>query len=110
MKRSRTHRTIAIEDLNVAGPLKNKRLSRHIADVGWGTFRVRLEANAKLRGATIVKANPFEPTSKKCHVCGYVLPQLSLSVREWTCPMCGAHHDRDVNAAKNLLKFALAAG
>lgn len=105
-----THRTIAIEDLNVKGLLKNKRLSRHIADVGWGSFRAHLEAKAKHRGVRIVKVNPFEPTSKKCHVCGHMLSELPLSVRVWSCPVCGTHHDRDVNAAENLLKFALAAG
>ncbi|MEX1386924.1 RNA-guided endonuclease TnpB family protein, partial [Hydrogenibacillus schlegelii] len=103
----RTHPVIAIEDLNVAGMLKNDRLARHIADVGWGTFRALLEAKAKLRGVRIVKAGRFEPTSKTCSSCGYVLPELPLSVRAWTCPACGTHHDRDVNAAKNLLKFDL---
>ena len=104
---ARTHRIIAIEDLNVVGLLKNKHLSRHIADVGWGTFRALLEAKAKLQGVCVVKANRFEPTSKTCSHCGHVLSELSLSVRAWTCPACGTHHDRDVNAAKNLLKFAL---
>ncbi|PTQ51596.1 MAG: Mobile element protein [Brockia lithotrophica] len=106
----RLHPVIAIEDLNVAGMLKNDRLARHIADVGWGTFRALLEAKAKLRGVRLVKVNCFEPTSKTCSSCGYVLPELPLSVRAWTCPVCGAHHDRDENAAKNLLKFALAVG
>ncbi|MEX1338799.1 zinc ribbon domain-containing protein [Hydrogenibacillus schlegelii] len=55
----------------------------------------------------IVKAGRFEPTSKMCSSCGYVLPELPLSVRAWTCPACGTHHDRDENAAKNLLRFAL---
>ncbi|MBE3550634.1 MAG: Mobile element protein [Brockia lithotrophica] len=94
----RTHPVIAIEDLNVAGMLKNDHLARHIADVGWGTFRALLEAKAKLRGVRIVKAGRFEPTSKTCSPCGHVLPELPLSVRAWTCPVCGAHHDRDENA------------
>ncbi|MER3407735.1 MAG: hypothetical protein C4292_02835 [Nitrososphaera sp.] len=87
--------------------LKNDRLARHIADVGWSTFRALLEAKAKFRGVRLVKVNRFEPTSKACHACGFVLPELPLSVRVWTCPTCGTHHDRDENAAKNLLKFAL---
>ncbi|RKQ83500.1 RNA-guided endonuclease TnpB family protein, partial [Brockia lithotrophica] len=106
----RVHPVIAIEDLNVAGMLKNDRLARHIADVGWGTFRALLEAKAKLRGVRMVKVNRFAPTSKTCSVCGYVLSELPLSVRAWTCPVCGTRHDRDENAAKNLLKFALAVG
>ncbi|MGO0122447.1 RNA-guided endonuclease InsQ/TnpB family protein [Desulfothermobacter acidiphilus] len=106
----RTHPVITIEDLNVAGMLKNNRLARHIADVGWGTFRVLLEAKAKLWGVRLVKVNRFEPTSKTCSVCGHVLSELPLSVRAWTCPVCGTRHDRDENAAKNLLKFALVAG
>ncbi|MBT9282549.1 MAG: transposase [Hydrogenibacillus schlegelii] len=106
----RVHPVIAIEDLDVRNLLKNGRLARHIADVGWGTFRALLEAKAKLRGVRIVKAGRFEPTSKMCHACGYVLPELPLSVRTWTCPACGADHDRDENAAKNLLRFALVAG
>ncbi|RKQ84275.1 RNA-guided endonuclease TnpB family protein, partial [Brockia lithotrophica] len=106
----RTHPVIAIEDLNVAGMLKNNRLARYIADVGWSTFRTLLEAKAKLRGVRMVKVNRFAPTSKTCSVCGYVLSELPLSVRAWTCPVCGTRHDRDENAAKNLLKFALAVG
>ncbi|WP_352413681.1 RNA-guided endonuclease TnpB family protein [Thermus sp.] len=114
----RTYPVIAIEDLNVAGMLKNDRLARHIADVGWGTFRALLEAKAKLRGVRLVKVNRFEPSSKMCHACGHVLKvrpsgvttELPLSVRDWTCPNCGAHHDRDENAAKNLLRSALAVG
>ncbi|MBE3596217.1 MAG: transposase [Hydrogenibacillus sp.] len=105
-----SRRALAWEDLNVAGMLKNDRLARHFADVGWGTFRALLEAKTKLRGVRIVKVNRYAPTSKSCHVCGHVLPELPLSVREWTCPACGTHHDRDENAAKNLLRFALAAG
>ncbi|MDY0323456.1 MAG: transposase [Candidatus Carbobacillus sp.] len=106
----RTHPVIALEDLNIAGMLKNKHLARHIADVGWGTFRTLLEAKAKLQGVQIVKADRFEPTSKTCSSCGHILSELPLSVRAWACPMCGAHHDRDENAAKNLLRFAMAVG
>ncbi|GAB6933541.1 hypothetical protein JCM14719A_18940 [Calditerricola satsumensis] len=103
----RTHPVIAIEDLNVAGMLKNDRLARHIADVGWSTFRALLEAKAKRWGVRLVKVSRYEPTSKTCHACGHVMSELPLSVRTWTCPKCSTHHDRDVNAAKNLLRFAL---
>ncbi|QZA33360.1 RNA-guided endonuclease TnpB family protein [Hydrogenibacillus sp. N12] len=106
----RVHPVIAIEALDVRNMLKNGRLARHIADVGWGTFRALLDAKPKLRGVRIVKVDRYEPTSKKCSFCGHILPELPLFVRAWTCPVCGAHHDRDENAAKNVLRFALAAG
>lgn len=102
----RTHPVIALEDLNVAGMLKSGPLGRHIADVGWGTFRALLEAKAKLRGVQVVRVGRFEPTSKRCSSCGHVLPGLPLSLRAWVCPACGTRHDRDANAAKNLLQFA----
>jgi len=88
----------------------NKHLTRHIADVGWGTFRTLLEAEAKLQGVQILKTDRFEPTSKTCSSCGNILSELPLSVRAWACPVCGVHHDRDENAAKNLLRFAMAVG
>ncbi|MBT9282554.1 MAG: transposase [Hydrogenibacillus schlegelii] len=58
----------------------------------------------------LVKVDRFEPTSKMCSACGHILPDLPLSVRAWTCPVCGSHHDRDENAARNMLRFGLAAG
>ena len=89
---------IAIEDLNVAGMLKNHKLARVIADMGFGEFRRQLEYKASRRGVTVVVVNRGYPSSKTCSACGYKVPNIPLSVREWTCPECHTHHDRDTNA------------
>ena len=103
---AKNHGVIVIEDLNVRGMMANDRLSRAIADVGLHEFRRQIDYKAKLNGSRIVVADRWYPSSKTCSACGYVLPILPLSVREWKCPACGRAHDRDVNAAKNLLKLA----
>ena len=82
--------------------LKNHCLARAISDVGWSEFIRQLEYKAKWYGRTIVRIDRFEPSSKTCHDCGFVLETLTLDVREWVCPECGVWHDRDVNAAKNI--------
>jgi putative transposase len=97
---------IAIEDLNVAGMLKNHRLARAIADMGFGEFRRQLEYKAAQHGVTVVVVNRWFPSSKTCSTCGHRVPKMSLSVREWTCPQCQTHHDRDINAAMNLQQMA----
>jgi putative transposase len=93
---------IAIEDLTVAGMLKNHKLARAIADMGWGEFRRQLEYKATQRGKTVIVVNRWYPSSKLCSACGHKMGKMPLSVREWTCPACQTHHDRDVNAAINL--------
>lgn len=105
---AKTKSVIVVEDLNVSGILRNRRLARHIADSGWNTFRRMLEYKCTWYGSRLLVANRFYPSSKTCSSpgCGQVLEDLALNVREWTCPECGAHHDRDVNAARNLLKLA----
>ncbi len=90
---------IAIEDLNVAGMLKNHRLARAMADMSFGEFRRQLESKAAQRGKTVVVVNRWYPSSKICSACGYKMPKMPLAVREWTCPQCQTHHDRDINAA-----------
>ncbi|NMP24903.1 RNA-guided endonuclease InsQ/TnpB family protein [Sulfobacillus harzensis] len=97
---------IAIEDLNVDGMLKNHKFARAIADMGWGEFRRQLEYKAAQRGKTVVVVNRWYPSSKRCSVCGHKVANMSLSVRDWTCPQCQTHHDRDRNAAINLQKVA----
>ena len=97
---------IGIEDLNVKGMVKNRSLARSISDMGFGEFRRQLEYKAQLRGCLVVVAPRFYPSSKECNDCHYVLPKLSLSKREWTCPSCGIVHDRDMNAAINLENMA----
>jgi putative transposase len=94
---------IVIEDLNVAGMMRNRRLARVIADCGWGQFRAMLEYKCERYGRTLAVADRWYPSSKTCSECGYLLAALSLSARHWTCPSCGTRHDRDVNAAKNIL-------
>ncbi len=99
------NQAIGIEDLNVAGMLKNHKLARAISDVGFGEFRRQLEYKTLRYDTQLVMYPRFEPSSKKCSVCGRVLDELPLSVREWTCDSCGEHHDRDLNAAIVIAKY-----
>jgi putative transposase len=94
---------IVIEDLNVAGMIRNRHLARAISDCGWGEFRRQLQYKCQRYGRQLVVIGRWYPSSKTCSVCGHRLAELSLSARHWTCPSCGARHDRDVNAAKNIL-------
>ncbi|HHW42178.1 MAG TPA: IS200/IS605 family element transposase accessory protein TnpB [Syntrophomonadaceae bacterium] len=94
-----------VEDLTVKNMMRNKHLSRHIADAGWGEFRRMLEYKTKWYGSRLVVVPRFFPSSRRCSECGYVLPELKLSTRRWLCPECGAIHDRDINAAVNLLQY-----
>jgi putative transposase len=95
--------TIVIEDLAVANMVRNRSLARAISDCGWGQFRRQLEYKAARCGRELVVTGRFYPSSKTCSDCGHLLAELSLSTRHWTCPICGARHDRDINAAKNIL-------
>lgn len=104
---TRRFHTIGIEDLNVRGMVKNRHLARSIADMGFFEFRRQLEYKAAMRGGVVVVADRFFASSKTCSACGHKLETLPLSVREWTCPACGAFHDRDVNAAVNLKDLAV---
>ena len=106
---TRRFHTVGIEDLNVSGMVKNRHLSRAISDMGFFEFRRQLEYKADRRGAVVVVADRFFASSKTCSAsgCGHKVDKLPLSVREWTCPLCGVVHDRDINAAKNLEKYAV---
>ena len=101
--------TIVIEDLNVAGMVRNRRLARAISDCGWGEFRRQLEYKCQRAGRELVVLDRWYPSSKTCSACGHLLAELSLGIRRWACPGCGARHDRDLNAAKNILAAGLAA-
>lgn len=97
---------ICIEDLNVKGMVKNKRLSRAISDLGFYEFKRQLVYKANRFGRTVKSADRFYPSSKTCSCCGFKLESLPLSVRTWTCINCGTTHDRDVNAGVNILNHA----
>ena len=99
--------TICLEDLNVEGMLKNHHLANSIQSAAWGEFVRQLEYKSELYGKNVVYIGRFEPSSKTCSKCGYINSELTLATREWTCPQCGEHHDRDVNAAINIRDFAL---
>jgi putative transposase len=104
----RENDVIVIEDLNVAGMIRNRRLARAISGCGWGEFRRQLEYKCQRYGRRLVVIDRWYPSSKTCSACGHLLSDLSLATRHWTCPSCGARHDRDVNAAKNILAAGLA--
>lgn len=99
--------TLAFEDLHVKGMVRNRRLARHIADVAWGRFLDYVEYKCEWSGKNFLKCGRWCASTRECH-CGYINKSLTLSDRQWTCPQCGVTHDRDVLAAQNVKKFALA--
>jgi putative transposase len=94
---------VVIEDLSVRTMVKNRRLARCIADASWAEFGSMLRYKAEWYGRTVITIDRWWPSSKTCSHCGHRLDLLPLAVREWTCPDCGVVHDRDVNAAVNIL-------
>jgi putative transposase len=102
----KNHALIAVEDLSVVNMMKNHSLAGSISDVSWGELIRQLEYKQQWRGGQFVKIDRFFPSSKTCSNCLKVTDSLPLSIRHWTCQHCGAEHDRDINAAKNILKQA----
>ena len=98
--------TVCLEDLNVKGMEQNHHLARAIQGAAWGEFVRQLEYKGEWYGKNVLFIGRFEPSSKLCHKCGYINKDLKLSDREWICPVCGEHHDRDVNAAINIREIA----
>ena len=98
---------VAVENLNIAGLLKNHKVAKSISDCSWGEFIRQLEYKCKWYDCELIKIGRFEPSSKLCSICGYKMEKMPLKIREWDCPNCHTHHDRDVNAAINILKIAL---
>ncbi len=93
---------IVVENLNVKGMVRNRKLAKSISDVGWGMFVNFLDYKLKLQEGQLVEIGRFFPSSKTCDCCGHVLDELPLDIREWDCPSCRTHHDRDGNAALNI--------
>lgn len=104
----RNYDVICIENLKTKGMMKNHKLARSLSDVSFSEFRRELEYKAEWYGKAVQAIDTFYPSSQLCHSCGYRNPETkSLSVRKWTCPECGEHHDRDMNAAINILNEGL---
>ncbi|MBR8641690.1 transposase [Streptomyces tuirus] len=104
----RENQTIVIEDLTVRAMVKNRSLARAISDAAWAEFRSLVEYKAAWYGREVIAVDRFFPSSRLCSACGSLQEKMPLHVRAWTCGSCGTTHDRDVNAAKNLLAAGLA--
>ena len=101
------NQVIVLEDLKVKNMIKNKHLSKSISDVSWSEFVRQLEYKSELYGRTVIKIDTWYPSSQICSNCGHKDGKKELSIREWTCPICGAHYDRDINASINILNEGL---
>ena len=99
----KTYDYVFMENLNVQGMLKNHKLSKAIQELGFYTFKNTLRNKAMINDKFVIEVDRWFASSKTCHKCGYVYKGLSLNEREWTCPVCGTKHDRDLNAAMNIL-------
>ena len=102
------NQVVCVESLAVKNLVRNRRLSKSIADAGWGELVRQLEYKAAWAGRQLVKLDRWFPSSKRCSCCGHTLASLPLKVRDWTCPACGSEHDRDLNAAINIKAAGLA--
>ncbi|MEG4287729.1 RNA-guided endonuclease TnpB family protein [Microcoleus sp. C2C3] len=104
----RENQTIAVEDLAVKNMIKNRKLAVAISDASWGELVRQLDYKCDWYGRTLIKIDRGFPSSKRCGNCGHIVNKMPLNIREWDCPNCETHHDRDINAAKNILAAGLA--
>ncbi len=103
----KNHDIICIEDLNTKGMSKNHKLAKSISDVSWSSFVTKLQYKAEWYGREIIKVDKWFPSSQLCSECGHKDSKKSLNIREWSCPVCHSHHDRDISASKNILAEGL---
>ena len=104
----RENQTIAVEDLAVKNMVKNPKLAASISDASWGEVVRQLDYKCDWYDRTLIKIDRWFPSSKRCGNCGHIVNKMPLNIREWDCPNCGTRHDRDINAAKNILAAGLA--
>jgi len=104
----RENQTIAVESLAVKNMVKNHKLALAISDSGWSELIRQLDYKCRWYGRNLVAIDRWFPSSKRCSSCGQIVDKMPLNIRDWTCPECGCHHDRDVNASKNILAAGLA--
>jgi putative transposase len=104
------NQTLAVEDLNVSGLVKNRQLSKAISDASWASFKAMLAAKCDKYGRDLIVVDRWSASSQICSCCGKSGGKKELNIREWECLYCNAFHDRDVNAATNLINFREAGG
>jgi len=103
----KNHDVICIEDLHTKGLLRNRKLAKGISDVSWSKFVTKLQYKTDWYGREMIKVDKWFPSSQICSECDHNDRKKSLHIREWTCPVCHTHHDRDINASKNILNEGL---
>jgi putative transposase len=104
----RENQTIVVEDLAIKNLVKNHKLSNSISDASWGELTRQLAYKCQWYGRELVKIDRWFPSSKRCGNCGHIVDKMPLNIREWECPKCETNHDRDINAANNILAAGLA--
>jgi putative transposase len=106
----RENQTIVVEDLAIKNMVKNHKLARAISDANWGELVRQLDYKAEWYGRELIKIDRWFPSSKRCSSCGQVVEKMALKIREWDCPECKTHHDRDINASINILRMGTRVG